>query len=157
VLYPPSDICSVNVGAGTGCGQPHVRPTGPDGRPVHPWGFSCSGGCEEHLVATDSRFVRTVAEIEPTFDERKEQEQYAVRAGADRDALMLQALSRLAGLEMPSSLTRPLPGATPVAAMLACPNPACGSAQPAGHSFCAACGSPMRTTVPAGELPARAS
>jgi hypothetical protein len=148
MLYPPRDICIVTVPAdGRGCGQPHTRPRGADGEPIHPWGLSCSGGCEEHLIATDSRFVRTVHEIPLTHDEAKEVEHLKERGSADRDGIMLAALAKIAGLELPASVARGLPAAAPVVALLACP--ACSSAQPSGHSFCGSCGSPMRAAVPA--------
>jgi hypothetical protein len=86
VLYPPRDICFVNVPADhpafPGCGQAHARPTGPDGELIHPWGLSCPDRCEPHLAATDPRFVRRIAEIPLTYDEAKAQEQLAVRGPA---------------------------------------------------------------------------
>jgi len=157
MLYAPRDICSVIVpaGDGRGCGQPHTRPAGPDGEPVHPWAFSCSGGCEEHLAATDPRFARTIAEIPLTYDEAKQQEQLAVRGSADRDDILMRALAKIAGIEVPATLTRPLPvAAAPVTAMLACPQ---GHAQPSGHSFCGQCGSPMRGMAPAAAIAGTAS
>jgi len=150
MLYPPRDICSVTVPAdGRGCGVTHTRPVGPDGEPVHPWAFTCSGGCEEHQARTDPRFVRTMAEIPLTYDEAKEHEQLALRGSADRDQLMLQALAKIAGMEVPASLARPLPGPAPVTAMLACPQ---GHAQAPGMRFCGQCGSPMRGPAPAAAI-----
>jgi len=121
-LYPPSDIHAVTVPAddGRGCGVTHARPAGPDGQPIHPWALTCSV-CEQHLLATDPRFARTIPEISLTYDEAKTQEQLAVRGSADRDSLMLAALTRLAGLELPAGAARPLPAGAPVTAMLACP------------------------------------
>jgi hypothetical protein len=114
----------------------------------------CTGGCEDYLAATDPRFVRTIHEIPQTYDERKEAEHLATRGAADRDAIMLAALAKIAGMELPASVTRALPAAAPVAAMLACPQ---GHAQPAGHQFCGQCGAPMRQAVPAGELAGKAA
>jgi hypothetical protein len=158
VLYPPSDICSVTIPVESdGCGQPHVRPAGVDGQPVHPWAFSCSAGaCEAHLAATDPRFVRTVAEIPLTYDEAKAAEQSAAHGSADRDDIMARALARIAGLELPASMTRSLPAGAPVAALVACPNPDCQKAQDSGMAFCGHCGSPMRRPVPAAEIAAPA-
>lgn len=156
-LYPPRDICSVNVPPDSGgCGQAHVRPSGPDGEPVHPWAFSCTAGkCEEHLAATDARFVRTIAEIPLTFDEAKEHEQLAVRGSADRDDIMMRALAKIAGIDVPASIGRPLPAGTPVKGLVACPG--CQQAQASGMAFCGHCGSPMRRPVPAAEIAAPAA
>ena len=160
MLYPPRDICSVTVSPDhpdfPGCGQAHVRPLGPDGAPVHPWAFSCTAGrCEENLAATDPRFVRTIAEIPLTFDQAKEQEQLAVRGSADRDDIMMRALAKIAGIDVPASIGRPLPAGTPVTGLLACPD--CQQAGPAGQAFCGHCGSPMRRPVPAAEIAAPAA
>ena len=155
MLYPPSDFVALTIPAegGRGCGNEHRRPAGPDGQPVHPWALSCEP-CEAWLRANDDRWSPTIAEIKLTHDEKRDQEHLALRGSADRDSLMLRALAKIAGMELPASLARPLPGAPPVAAMVACPQ---GHAQPSGHSFCGQCGSPMRGPAPAAELAVKAS
>jgi hypothetical protein len=124
VLFAPRDIQSINVPADPprlpGCGQAHARPSGPDGEPVHPWGLAC-GACEAWLKENDSRWVPALAEIKPTYDEAKAAELLAVRGSQDRADILAIALARLAGIEVPASMTRPLPAAAPVTAMLACP------------------------------------
>jgi hypothetical protein len=151
MLYPPADIASVTIPAdGRGCGQVHKRPETPDGRPVHPWGLSCGGGCEDFLLRTDSRWARTIAEIPLTYDQAKEQEHLALRGTTDRDSILTLALAKLAGLDvtqLPASITGPALAAAPVAGLIACPS--CQRAQPAGHAYCASCGTGMRSAVPA--------
>jgi hypothetical protein len=158
VLYCQSDIQSVNVPAGhpefPGCGQAHARPAGPDGEPVHPWGLTCEP-CERWLRENDSaRWTPVLAEIPLTYDEARAAEHLAVRGSADRDDILMRALAKIAGIDVPASMTRPLPAAAPVAALLACP---AGHAQAAGQHFCGQCGAPMRGTVPAAGIPAAAS
>jgi hypothetical protein len=155
LLYPPSDFVAQTIPAegGRGCGVEHRRPTGPDGRAVHPWALSCEP-CEAWLRANDDRWSPTIAEIKPTHDEAREREMLAVRGSADRDDILMRALAKIAGIDIPASLARPVAAAAPVTAMLACPQ---GHAQPAGHSFCGQCGSPMRAAVPAAAIAAGAS
>ena len=86
MLYPPSDIMSVTVTAGEGCGAEHRRPAGPDGYPVHPWAISCAGGCEEWLRLNDSRFAGAVHEIPETYDEKRQREQRDHERPADQDS-----------------------------------------------------------------------
>jgi hypothetical protein len=156
VLYPPSDWVSSTIPAEAsppGCGQEHRRPAGPDGLPLHPYGLSC-GLCEAWLREHDARWALTPGEIQPTYDEKREREHLALRAGSDRDDIMMRALAKIAGMDVPASLGRPVsPAAVP--ALLACPG--CQQAQPAGHSYCGHCGSPMRRLVPAAEIAAPAA
>jgi hypothetical protein len=67
----------------------------------------------------------------------------------------MRALAKIAGIEVPASIGRPLPAGAPVTGLMACPG--CQQAQPAGMGFCGHCGSPMRRPVPAAEIPAAAS
>jgi hypothetical protein len=157
VLYPPSDWVSITIPAEAsppGCGREHGRPAGPDGFPLHPFGLSC-GPCEAWLREHDTRWVPTISEIVPTFDERKEREHLALHAGSDRDDVMMRALAKIAGVDIPASLARPVSAAA-VPAMVACPS---GHAQASGMAFCGHCGAPMRRAVPAAEIatPAAAS
>jgi hypothetical protein len=156
MLYPPSDFVSQTIPAEAvppGCGQEHRRPVGPDGLPVHPWGLSCSL-CEMWLRQHDDRWVPTIAEIKLTHDQQKEHELLAVRGSADRDDIMMRALAKIAGIDVPASIGRPLPAGAPVTAMLACPQ---GHAQASGQPFCGQCGAPMRGTVPAAAIAGKAS
>ena len=61
------------------------------------------------------------------------------------------ALAKIAGVEVPASLARPVAPAA-ISAKVACP--ACKQAQVSGMAFCGFCGSPMRLPVPAAEIPA---
>lgn len=155
MLYPPSDWVATTIPAegGRGCGREHRRPMGPDGVPAHPWALQCEP-CEAWLRANDDRWSLTVAEIKLTYDEARQQELLAVRGSADRDDILMRALAKIAGIDVPASLARPVAAAAAVTALLSCPQ---GHAQSAGHSFCAQCGSPMRAAVPAAAIAAGAS
>jgi hypothetical protein len=108
------------------------------------------------LRQNDSRWSPDLAGIQLTYDEQRERDQLAVRGSADRDDIMMRALAKIAGIDVPASAGRPLPAGTPVTGLLACP--ACQQAGPAGQAFCGYCGSPMRRPVPAAEIaPAGAS
>ena len=153
MIYARSDVRSVHVGeAHGGCGQVHDRPADAAGNPVQPWGLACPS-CEQFL-RTDPMWSATVHEIPLSHDERSEQESARTRVNAEKDQIMLAALARIAGMELPASMSRPAVAAAPVAAMLACPQ---GHAQPAGHSFCGHCGAPMRGTVPAAAIGGKAA
>jgi hypothetical protein len=159
MLFAPRDIQFVNIPAGhpefPSCGVAHARPSGPDGEPVHPWSLQCEP-CERWLRENDSaRWVPTLAEIPPTYDEARAAEQLAVRGSADRDDILMRALAKIAGIDVPASMGRPLPAAAPVTGLMACPG--CQQAQPAGQAFCGHCGTAMRRPVPAAEIAPAAS
>ena len=100
MIYAPADFVAVTVPADDrgGCGEQHRRPDG-----AHTWALSCEA-CEPWLMQTDSRWVRTAAEIPETYDQRKSRETLAIRGTQDRDDILTIALAKLAGLDLPPSL-----------------------------------------------------
>ena len=100
MIYAPADFVAVTVPADDrgGCGEQHRRPDG-----AHTWALSCEA-CEPFLMQSDSRWVRTAAEIPETYDQRKSRETLAIRGTQDRDDILTIALARLAGLDLPPSL-----------------------------------------------------
>ena len=161
-VYAPSDFTEVTIPAegGRGCGLTHRRETGPDGRPVHPFGITCAP-CEAYLRATDNRWSPTVAGIVETFDEKLSREQWALKGSQDRDATLTAAIARLAGFgphELPESVRKMIAGVpphVPVAGQMVCSG--CGNGQVPGHRFCGDCGKPMSSPVPAASLLAGAA
>lgn len=144
-VYAPSDFASVTVPADErgGCGQPHFRDTGPDGYPVQPWALTCPG-CETYLLVTDGRWVKDPMDIPPTFDEKRAADRFKERGAADKDALLVLAMSRMAGLspaEIPPSLSKMLSGLPAhVPGVTVC---ASGHDNVPGSRFCRDCGTPM--------------
>ena len=139
-VFARSDLAAVTVSpAHGGCGRSHVRPA-PGGNPVAIWELKCDGGCEDHL-RKDPHWATTVSEIPETHDEVKVREDYEKRGAKDKDAVLAAALAKLAGVELPESLTR-MSGGAPlhIPGTMECP---LGHAQAAGAKFCAECGSPM--------------
>ncbi len=150
-VYAPSDFVEITIPSegNRGCGQSHRRDVGPD----QAWGLSCDGGCEDWLLANDSRWVKHVADIPPTFDEQKALERFKTQGKADKDALMVLAMSRMAGIsaaEIPPTLTKMLSGLPAhVPGVVVC---AAGHDNMPGSRFCRECGAPMSRPAAAGEL-----
>ena len=144
MIYAPADFVAVTVPADDrgGCGEQHRRPDG-----AHTWALSCEA-CEPCLMQSDSRWVRTAAEIPETYDQRKSRETLAIRGTQDRDDILTIALAGSQGW----TCRRPWPehrrgsAIGTVAGTMACP---AGHQQPAGQAFCGTCGLPMRS--PAGD------
>ncbi len=152
-MYSRSDAASVNVGpAHGGCGRPHAREAGPDGRPVSPWGVDCPGACEDYL-ASDPHWSKTVSEIPETYDEKKAREDFGERGSRDRDALLAMALARMSGLgplEIPRTVRHMITGAGPhIPGQMICP---AGHANTPGNRFCGQCGQPVSGTAAAAAL-----
>jgi hypothetical protein len=154
-LYARSDLAYVIVPVSSGgCGSPHRRPV-ENGAPAKLWGLECPGRCEEFLRKTDAsghQWSATMSELPETYDEKHAREDFEKRGAKDRDQVLALALARLAGVELPESLVRPLTGNMPhiPAAPMLCPD---GHANPAGQKFCGHCGAPMHTAEKAIEAP----
>jgi hypothetical protein len=150
-VYAPNDFCSINVSPGGdgGCGRAHLRDVGPD----QPWAITCDGGCEEWLLAHDNRIVKHFADIPPTYDEKKALERFKERGQADKDAVLVLALSRMAGLspaEIPPTLTKMLTGLPAhVAGVTVCER---GHDNMPGSRFCRECGTAMARPAVAGQI-----
>ena len=143
-VYARSDLASVSLSAAHGgCGEVHVRPA-PGGKPEQPWALTCGGGCEDHL-RHDPLWSTTLSEIPETHDERIGREDFDKRGARDKDNVLALALAKLAGVELPESLLRPITGNMPKAiAMMECPS---GHPGKPGSKFCATCGEPMQQPV----------
>lgn len=152
-LYARSDLAYVNVPTSSGgCGEPHCRPV-ENGAPAKLWPLECPGQCEEHLRKSDAsghQWSATMSEIPETHDEAKSREDFDKRGARDKDQVLALALAKLAGVELPESLLRPITGNLPKAiALMECPS---GHPGKPGAKFCAQCGQAMQQPVSA--LPA---
>ena len=143
-LYPASSPMAVIVPteAFGGCGNLHSRPVR-NGAPVHPWTFDCPA-CENHL-RHDPLWSSTLSEIPETHDENKAREDFDKRGARDKDQVLALALAKLAGIELPESLLRPITGNLPkTIALMECP---AGHPGKPGSKFCATCGVAMHQPV----------
>lgn len=152
-LYARSDLAYVIVPAPSGgCGSPHRRPV-ENGAPAKLWPLECPGQCEEFLRKSDAsghQWSATLSEIPETHDERVSREDFDKRGARDKDQVLALALAKLAGVELPESMLRPITGNLPKAmALMECPS---GHPGKPGAKFCAVCGEPMQQPVNA--LPA---
>ncbi len=144
-MYSRSDEQWKNISpAHGGCGAIHARPKGPDGEPVKMWALTCPGGCEDFL-RTDPNWSATISEIPETPDEIKGREDFEKRGAKDRDQVMALAMAKLAGVDLPETMLRPISGLSPhipaIAGFLVCQQ---GHDCEPGSKFCAECGSAMR-------------
>ena len=150
-VYAPSNFSSVIVPADDrgGCGQPHVRDVGPD----QAWALTCEC-CEPHLLATDSRWVKDINDIPPTYDEARATERWRVQGAREQDAMMTSLLAQLAGYspsQIPQSVQRAIGGIRPhipLPGQMVCR--ACEASQPAGQPYCGECGAKMSAPSPGG-------
>ena len=142
-LWARSDLASVSVSpAHGGCGLVHNRPA-PGGKPADLWELDCPA-CSDHL-RHDPLWSTTLSEIPETHDEKNAREDFDKRGARDKDQVLAMALAKLAGVELPESLLRPITGNMPRAvAMMECPS---GHPGKPGSKFCATCGEPMQQPV----------
>lgn len=134
-LYARSDLAAVTVSvAHGGCGSTHHRPAN-DGKPVQVWEMDCVA-CGDHL-RHDPHWSVTLSEIPETYDEKSAREDFDKRGAKDRDNVLALALARLAGVELPETLRRPITGNMPPTALILCPD---GHGNPPGQKFCGECG-----------------
>lgn len=150
--------------ADKGCGQQHLRPTGPDGYPAKVFRIDCTpceavlfggqrrvkkstltGGAMEYEIAHDPCWSRTIDGIPLTPDEERAKEAYEVRGSQERDQLTLSLLSKMAGDTTSDLLSQGITGAWAYRGSLAASRP-CKN----GHSvsfeaqFCESCGADMQ-------------
>lgn len=143
-MYAASSLaCTCISKAHGGCGEPHSRPV-ENGAPAKIWALTCSGGCETHL-RTDPMWSATLSEIPETYDEKLAREDFDKRGAFDRDAVMAMAMAKLAGVELPETMRRPLTG-LPQHIPVATGQVECSAGHPnePGMKFCGECGTPMR-------------
>lgn len=138
-IYARSDISAVTLSsAHGGCGLTHSRPA-PGGNPVKLWALSCPQ-CEDHL-RSDRDWSPTIPDIPETPDEKSAREDWERRGAKDRDNVLALALAKLAGVELPESITGMIGGKLPHTAALeglvVCPS---GHENRAGGKFCGECG-----------------
>jgi Double zinc ribbon len=130
-----------------GCNLLHSRPV-IDGAPVKLWELTCAP-CEAFLAKHNSDlWSATISEIAETPDETKTREDFEKRGTFDRDAVMAMAMAKLAGVDLPETLRRPLTG-LPVHVPVISGQVECGAGHPnePGMKFCGECGTALR--VPA--------
>jgi Double zinc ribbon len=145
-LFARSDLASVSVSAAhDGCGEVHVRPA-PGGKPDLVWKLECSA-CENYL-RSDPLWSVTLSEVPESPDETKTREDFEKRGTFDRDAVMAMAMAKLAGVDLPETLRRPLTG-LPVHVPVVSGQVECGDGHPnePGMKFCGECGTALRVPV----------
>ena len=142
-LHARSDLAYVIVPATSGgCGEPHRRPV-EQGAPAQVWTLNCPP-CE-NLLRHEPTWSTTLSEIPETYDEKLAREDFDKRGARDKDQVLAMALAKLAGVELPESLLRPITGNMPKAiALMECPS---GHPGQPGSKFCATCGEPMHQPV----------
>ncbi len=142
-LYARSDLAYVIVPTTSGgCGNPHRRPV-EQGAPAKVWQMDCHA-CAD-LLRHEPTWSTTLSEIPETYDEKLAREDFDKRGARDKDQVLAMALAKLAGVELPESLLRPITGNMPKAiAMMECP--AWHPGKP-GSKFCATCGVAMHQPV----------
>jgi hypothetical protein len=142
-LYSRSDLVAVTVPAEgfRGCGTTHSRPV-VNGKPADIWTLDCPQ-CEDHLRHQD-HWSTTLSEIPETYDESKAREDFDKRGAKDRDNVLALALARLAGVELPETMRRPMTGNMQPAALVECP---AGHGNLPGQKFCGECGVPVHPAV----------
>ena len=143
MLFARSDLASVTVSAAHGgCTQVHVRPA-PGGNPAPVWKLDCVQ-CEAHL-RSDPLWSPTLSEVPETPDETNAREDFDKRGAFDRDAVMAMAMAKLANIELPETLRRPLTGLAPhvpmITGLMECD---AGHPNEPGMKFCGECGVPLR-------------
>jgi hypothetical protein len=141
-VYARGDIASVSISASHGgCGATHTRPV-EKGAPAKLWELSCLQ-CEDHLRA-DSLWSATMSEIPETPDEKAAREDFDKRGAHDRDQVLALALAKLAGVQLPETLLRPLTGHLPhiPEKPMLCVN---SHGNPPGVKYCGECGVSMHT------------
>ena len=143
MLHARSDLAYVIVPATSGgCGEPHRRPV-EQGAPAKVWTLNCPP-CENHL-RHEPTWSTTLSEIPETYDEKLAREDFDKRGARDKDQVLALALAKLAGVELPESLLRPITGNLPQAvALMECP---AGHPGKPGSRFCATCGVAMQQPV----------
>ena len=142
-LFARSDLASVTVSAAHGgCTQVHVRPA-PGGNPAPVWKLDCAP-CEAHL-RSDPLWSPTLSEVPETPDEENAREDFQKRGAIDRDQVMALAMAKLAGVELPDTMRRPISGLAPhVPTIIGEIECTAGHPNEPGSKFCSECGSPMR-------------
>jgi hypothetical protein len=136
-----------------GCGEPHSRPV-ENGAPAKIWALNCPDGCENFL-REDPMWSSTLSELPETYDEKLSREDFQRRGAIDRDQVMALAMAKLAGVELPDTMRRPISGLAPhvpvITGEIVCAD---GHPNEAGSKFCGECGSvlhaPVRLTCPDG-------
>jgi hypothetical protein len=111
-LYAQSNLDWVFVspdGHG-GCGSHHARPV-VNGAPERLWKLDCPQ-CEDHLRSSN-QWSHTLSEIPETYDEKLARDDFDKRGARDRDQILALAMAKLAGVELPDSLLRPITGNMP--------------------------------------------
>lgn len=146
-LWARSDLASITVSAAHGgCAQVHTRPA-PGGNPDPVWKLDCVP-CESHL-RSDPLWSATLSEVPETPDETKAREDFEKRGALDRDGVMAMALAKLAGVELPETLRRPISGLAPHIPAVTGAKVLCeaGHDNEPGMKFCGECGASLRAPV----------
>jgi Double zinc ribbon/SAP domain len=116
-----------------------------DGAPVRLWELTCPP-CEAYLAKFNpDLWAGVISEIGETPDEEKAREDFQKRGALDRDQIMALAMAKLAGVELPETMRRPISGLAPhvpvISGQLECAD---GHPNEPGMKFCGDCGMPLR-------------
>jgi hypothetical protein len=142
-LYARSDVMSVTVSrAHGGCGTAHTRPV-KQGAPARTWQLDCPQ-CQGFL-AHDPLWSGTLADVPPTYDEKRNEESANFTFTKNRDDIMTMALAKIAGLPTGGMLAGTVTQTAEQGAG-SCSN---GHVNFAGVKFCGECGERLGTPAAA--------
>ena len=112
------------------------------------WNLQCEPCCAYLRKVSDPLWSPTISEVPETPDELNAREDFQKRGAIDRDQVMALAMAKLAGVELPDTMRRPISGLAPhlptIVGEIEC---TAGHPNEPGSKFCAECGSPMRDAV----------
>jgi hypothetical protein len=152
-VHARSDIAAVSISQQHGgCGEVHSRPVH-GGAPVKVWALTC-GQCET-VLAKDSNWSVTLAELPETPDEIVLREDRAKRAEQDRLDNFNQLPEHLAKALAPLVAQIASAGYGSIPQAIAAMDRLCrnGHRNAADAKFCSSCGSSMAEGVPSDHAP----
>jgi hypothetical protein len=146
-LFARSDVDYVAIPAESGgCGAQggHSRPVS-EGVRASVWNLTCEPCCSFLRRTEDKLWSPTLSEVPETPDESNAREDFQKRGAIDRDQVMALAMAKLAGVELPDTMRRPISGLAPhvpvIAGEIVCD---AGHPNEPGMKFCGSCGVPLR-------------
>jgi hypothetical protein len=134
MAFGRSDIMSVSVSAvHGGCGSVHRRPF-INGSPAETWELNCPQ-CAGYLE-TDPLWANNLADVPPTYDEKRGEESANFTFTKNRDDILTMALAKIAGLDTGDLMSR-IKAQGAAHSLVKCP---AGHDNFTGTKFCGECG-----------------
>jgi hypothetical protein len=141
MAFGRSDIMSVSVSAvHGGCGSVHRRPF-INGSPAETWELNCPQ-CAEYLE-TDPLWASNLADVPPTYDEKRGEESANFTFTKNRDDILTMALAKIAGLDTGDLMSR-IKAQGAAHSLVKCP---AGHDNFTGTKFCGECGAALSAGV----------